>query len=212
MKTYTRIPLVLLAAIFLAGCSEEPNQQTPTTQNQPEQEKPTMNERPNAITFKGDPLTLIGPELTPGAKAPAFTLVKSDLSPVTRADFAGKTLVVCSVPSVDTPVCATETRAFNEKAAAFGPDVAILTVSMDLPFAQGRFCAAEGIDQVTTASDYQTHDFGRNYGVLIKELQLLARCVFVVDSSGTIRYVQLVPEIAQEPDYDAVLQAVKNLQ
>jgi len=211
MKTLTLL-LTLTAALLISGCSDQPDQETPTTQNQPEQEKPTMNERPNAITFKGSPLTLLGPELAPGDKAPPFTLVKTDLSPLTLADFAGKTLIICSVPSVDTPVCATETRAFNEKAAAFGPNVAILTVSMDLPFAQSRFCAAEGIDQVITASDYQTHDFGRHYGVLIKELSLLARAVFVVDSAGTIRYTQLVPEIAQEPHYDAVLKAVKSLQ
>jgi len=170
-----------------------------------------MQERPNAITFKGKPLTLLGPELKTGVPAPDCTLAANDLSEVKLASFRGKVCIVSVVPSLDTPVCSTETRRFNEEAATLGGEVVILTVSMDLPFAQKRWCAAEGIDRVVTLSDYRTGAFGTAYGLLIKELGLLARCVIVIDRSGIIRYVQLVPEVATEPDYQAVLQAVQEL-
>ncbi|MEA5112630.1 MAG: thiol peroxidase [Geobacteraceae bacterium] len=170
-----------------------------------------MSERKGIITFQGNPLTLVGPELKTGDKAPAFQVVSNGLAPVTLADFKGKIKVLSAVPSLDTPVCDTETRRFNKEAAALPENVAVLTISMDLPFAQARWCGAAGIDQVTTLSDYQDRSFAAAYGVLIGELKLLARALFVLDASDTIRYIQVVPEITDEPDYDAVLAAVKAL-
>ncbi|MRR34115.1 thiol peroxidase [bacterium] len=170
-----------------------------------------MEERKGIITFQGNPLTLVGPELKTGEKAPEFRVVNNGLAPVTLADFKGKIKVLCAVPSLDTPVCDTETRRFNQEAAGLPDKVAVLTISMDLPFAQGRWCGAAGIDRVTTLSDYQDRSFAAAYGVLIGELKLLARAIFVVDEADTIRYIQLVKEITDEPDYGAVLGAVKAL-
>ncbi len=170
-----------------------------------------MQEQQNAVTMKGNPLTLLGEPIKVGQKAPDFTVVGNDLSPVTLSSFAGKVVVLTSVPSLDTGVCDAMTRRFNEEAGKLGDDVKVLTVSMDLPFAQARWCGAAGIENVTTVSDYQTADFGQKYGLLIKELRLLARAVLVIDKSGVVRYVQLVPEIATEPDYDAALKAVKDV-
>ncbi|MEF2144055.1 MAG: thiol peroxidase [Desulfovibrionaceae bacterium] len=168
-----------------------------------------MQERQGIVTIHGNPLTLVGAELKAGDKAPEFTLLKNDLSPVSLKDYAGKVLVISSVPSLDTPVCDMETRRFNTEAAALGKDVAILTVSMDLPFAQSRWCGAAGVESVITLSDHRDASFGENWGVLLKELRLLARCVFVVDKSGVIRLVHLVKEVTEEPDYAAVLEAVR---
>ncbi len=159
----------------------------------------------------GNPLTLIGAELKPGDRMPDVALVDNDLKVVNLASFAGKVLVISAVPSLDTPVCDTETRRFNTEAAGLGDDVRILTVSMDLPFAQKRWCGAAGVDRVVTLSDHRTGEFGTAFGVLIKELRLLARVSFVVDRDGTVRYIQTVEEIGKEPDYDAVLTAVKGL-
>ena len=170
-----------------------------------------MNERSNVITFQGSPLTLIGNEIKVGDKAPNFNVVANDLSPVTLGDYIGKTLIVSSVPSLDTEVCDRETRTFNEEAVNFGDDIAVLTISMDLPFAQARWCGAAGIDRVQTLSDYQNASFGENYGVLIKELHLLSRVVFVIDKDSVVRYVQTVGEITDEPNYAEVIEAVKNL-
>jgi thiol peroxidase len=170
-----------------------------------------MQERPNAVTLRGKPLTLVGPELQVGDKAPDFRLMNTDLQPVTLKDFAGKIRIISSVPSLDTDVCSRETQRFNQLAAQMGDDVVILTVSMDLPFAQKRWCGAHGVDRVVTLSDYLDHSFGFNYGVRIKELGLLARVVFIVDRDGVIRYIQRVPEIAQEPDYDDVLRALARI-
>ena len=170
-----------------------------------------MQEQQNAVTMKGNPLTLLGEPIKVGQKAPDFTVVGNDLSPVTLSSFAGTVVVLASVPSLDTGVCDAMTRRFNEEAGKLGDDVKVLTVSMDLPFAQARWCGAAGIENVTTVSDYQTADFGQKYGLLIKELRLLARAVLVIDKSGVVRYVQLVPEIATEPDYDAALKAVKDV-
>lgn len=167
-----------------------------------------MTKRANAVTFQGQGLTLVGPELQPGQPAPSFALLGNDLSEVTLGDLKGKVLVISAVPSLDTGVCDMETRRFNELAGQMGQDVKILTVSTDLPFAQARWCGAAGVDAVQTLSDHRTVDFGQAYGVLIEELRLLARCIFVVDREGVITYVQLVKEITEEPDYDAVLQAV----
>ena len=170
-----------------------------------------MSERTGIITFQGNPLTLVGQELKVGDKAPGFTVVDNGLSPVTLASYAGKVKIISAVPSLDTPVCDTETRRFNQEAAGLPGDVVILTISQDLPFAQGRWCGAAGIDKVITLSDYRDRSFGNAYGVLIKELLLLTRAIFVVDASDTIRYIQVVPEITNEPDYAAVIAAAKKL-
>jgi thiol peroxidase len=168
-------------------------------------------ERENAVTFKGGPLTLVGKEIEVGQAAPDFTAAANDLSPYKLSDDKGKVVVISSVPSLDTSVCDTETRKFNELAASLDDSVKIVTVSLDLPFAQARWCGAAGVDRVKTVSDYNGVDFGTQYGLLIKELHLLARAVIVVDRQGTIQYYQLVKEVTDEPDYDAVVEAVKKL-
>ncbi|MGE4420736.1 MAG: thiol peroxidase [Pseudodesulfovibrio sp.] len=170
-----------------------------------------MVERTGIITFKGNPLTLIGPEIKVGDTAPGFAVTANDLSPATLADFSGKVLVIASVPSLDTPVCDMETRRFNTEATALGDDVKILTVSMDLPFAQARWCGAAGIEAVQTLSDHAQASFGENWGTLIKELRLLTRAVFVVGRDGKIAYVQYLKEITEEPDYEAALKVVREL-
>ncbi len=168
-------------------------------------------ERPNAVTFQGNPLTLVGQEVHEGDEAPNFVALAPDLDQVEFNAYRGRRVVLASVPSLDTSVCATETRRFNSEAAALGDDVAVVVVSMDLPFAQKRWCGAEGIDAVETLSDHRDAAFGHAYGVLIKELRLLARAVFVVDRDHRIRKKWIVPEMTEEPDYDAVLRAVKGL-
>jgi thiol peroxidase len=170
-----------------------------------------MEEHSGIITFKGNPFTLLGPQLKVGDKAPDFAVVDNSLAPVSLASSAGRVRIISSVPSLDTPVCDTETRRFNQEAAGLPGDVAVLTISLDLPFAQKRWCGAAGIDKVTTLSDYRDRSFGLNYGVLIKELLLLTRAIFVVDAQGVIRYIQIVPEVTSEPDYAAVITAVKAL-
>ncbi|BDV01166.1 putative thiol peroxidase [Thermodesulfomicrobium sp. WS] len=170
-----------------------------------------MEKRTGVVTFHGKPLTLIGPELRVGDKAPDFRAVDNDLKPTTLADFAGKVVVLSAVPSLDTPVCDMETRRFNMEAQKLGDGVQILTVSMDLPFAQKRWCGQAGVQNVRTLSDYQEASFGSAYGVLIDGLRLLARAVFVVDQEGVIRFVHIVPELTHEPDYGAVLDAVRAL-
>ena len=170
-----------------------------------------MSEHSGIITFKGNPFTLLGTQLSVGDKAPDFAVVDNGLAPVSLASSAGKIRIISAVPSLDTPVCDSETRRFNQEAAALPGDVQVLTISLDLPFAQKRWCGAAGIDKVDTLSDYRDRSFGMNYGVLIKELLLLTRAVFVVDAADIIRYIQIVPEVTEEPDYSAVLQAVKGL-
>lgn len=170
-----------------------------------------MKERTGIITMKGNPLTLLGNEIKVGDAAPDFEVLSNDLSPVKFSSFRGKVCIVSSVPSLDTPVCDAETRRFNEEAGRLGSDVAILVISMDLPFAQKRWCGAADVTRVQTVSDHRDASFGTSYGVLIKELRLLARAVFVVDRNGLVQYVQLVKEITHEPDYDAVLTAVNKL-
>ncbi|MGC8657739.1 MAG: thiol peroxidase [Desulfomonilaceae bacterium] len=170
-----------------------------------------MTERKGLVTFKGNPLTLLGNEVKIGDAAPDFAVVANDLSPVSLSTFKGKTLIISAVPSLDTPVCDMSTRRFNQEATVLGSEVTILTISMDLPFAQARWCGAAGIQNIVTLSDHRDASFGMAYGLLIKELRLLARSVFVIDRDGKIRYQQLVPEIAQEPDYDGVLDALKSI-
>ncbi|MCU0604779.1 MAG: thiol peroxidase [Desulfobacterales bacterium] len=170
-----------------------------------------MEERKGAVTLRGNALTLSGPEIKTGASAPDVELLDNDLKPVRLSAYKGKVVVVSSVPSLDTPVCDMETRRFNTEAAKLGDNVAILTVSTDLPFAQKRWCGAAGVDKVKTLSDHRETAFGQAYGVLIKELRLLARSIFVLDQKGVIQYVQHVKEVSQEPDYEAVLAAVRKL-
>jgi len=168
-----------------------------------------MDERTGVVSFKGNPVTLLGPDLKVGDKAPEFQVVDTDLNPVTLADFAGKTKIICAIPSIDTPVCDAETRRFNQEAASLPDDIVTLTISLDLPFAQKRWCAGAGVERVKILSDYQERSFALSYGVLIKELQLLSRAIFVVDPDDMIKYVQLVSEITEEPDYASALDAAR---
>ena len=170
-----------------------------------------MKERQGLITMKGNPLTLMGNEVKVGERAPDFTALDNDLTPVQFSSYQGKICILSSVPSLDTPVCDIETRKFNEEASRLGKEVLILTISMDLPFAQKRWCAAAGVDKVKTLSDHRDASFGNAFGVLIKELRLLARAVFLVDGQGILQYIQFVKEVTKEPDYDAILSALKKL-
>jgi thiol peroxidase len=170
-----------------------------------------MEKQKWTVTMKGNPLTLVGNEVKVGQPAPDFEVIANDMSSVKLSSFKGKVCIICSVPSLDTSVCDIETRRFNEEAGKLGSDVVVLTISMDLPFAQKRWCGAAGVKNVQTLSDHRDASFGKAYGVLIKELRLLARAVFVVDKNGSIRYVQIVKELSTEPDYKAVLEAVKGL-
>ena len=169
----------------------------------------TMEERTGVITFKGNPLTLLGPEIKVGDAAPDAEALANDLSPLALSSLRGKVCILSCVPSLDTPVCDTQTRRFNEAAAGLGDDVAIVTASMDLPFAQARWCGAAGVEAVQTVSDHRDAALATAYGVLIKELRLLARAVFVIDRDRTVQHAQVVGEVTEEPDYDAALQAAK---
>ncbi|MEF3302629.1 thiol peroxidase [Paenibacillus sp. GYB003] len=162
-------------------------------------------------TFKGNPITLVGPQIKVGDKAPNFTVNKNLLQEVSLADYAGKIKLISVVPSLDTGVCDQQTRRFNEEAAKLGDNVVILTISVDLPFAQARWCGAAGVDKVETLSDYKNRSFGQAYGVLIQEFQLLMRSIFVVDADDTVRYVEYVGEMTEHPNYEAAIEAVKAL-
>lgn len=168
-------------------------------------------ERENVAAFKGNPITLIGPELKVGDTAPDFRLNKNLLEEVTLKDFDGKIKLISVVPSLDTGVCDAQTRRFNQEAAELGEDVVILTVSVDLPFAQARWCGAAGVDRVITLSDYKDNSFGKAYGVLIKEFVLDHRAVFVIDKENKIRYVEVLKEMSEHPDYEKPIAAVKEL-
>ena len=170
-----------------------------------------MQERMNLITMKGDPLTLLGSPVQVGQTAPDFTVVDNHLSPVKLSEFRGKVVVISSVPSLDTGVCDKQTRRFNEEATKLGNKVVILTISMDLPFAQSRWCIAADAKNVNVFSDHRDTSFGRAFGVLIKDLRLLARAVFIADRQGIIRYIEIVDEITHEPDYEAALEAVRKI-
>lgn len=160
------------------------------------------------VTFKGNPMTLVGNEVKVGDKAPDFTVLANDLSPVTLADTAGKVRLISVVPSIDTGVCDAQTRRFNEEAAKVD-NVEVLTISADLPFAQKRWCAAAGLENVKTLSDHRDFSFAEAYGVGMKELRLLARSVFVIDSSDTVTYAEYVGEGTDHPDYTAAVEAAK---
>lgn len=195
--------------VLFAGCDRGPSR--PAVSSRDIEKETAMPERKGLVTMKGKPLTLVGNEVKLGDAAPDFVCVANDLSEMKLSSLGGKIVLLSSVPSLDTSVCDRETHRFNEEAAKLGDDVRILTISMDLPFAQKRWCGAAGVDRVTTLSDHRDASFGMSYGVLIKELRLLARAVFVVDRQGKIRYIQLVKELSTEPDYDAVLEAVRKL-
>jgi len=202
-KTRRASPVLRVLAIVIvaAGCRESGNRK--------EQE---MAERKDLTTMKGNPITLIGKEVKVGQKAPDAELVANDLSTAKLSSLCqGKVCILASVPSLDTPVCDTETRRFNVEAGNLGDDVVILAISMDLPFAQKRWCGGADVKNVQTLSDHRDAAFGQSYGVLIRDLRLLARAVFVVDRQGVVRYVELVKEVASEPNYEAALGAAKEL-
>src|SRR5690625_1731667 len=160
------------------------------------------------VTFKGEPITLLGTEIQIGNDAPNFTVLSNDLQEKTLDDFSGKIKLISVVPSLDTGVCSEQTKRFNEEADNLN-HVKLLTISMDLPFAQTRWCGAEGVRNIETLSDHRDADFGKKYGVLIKELRLLTRSIFVVDSSNKVTYVQYVEEVSSHPDYDKALEAAR---
>ena len=169
-----------------------------------------MEKRSGVVTFAGNPMTLLGKEVKVGDKAPDFVAAKNDLSPFHLSDLKGKTVIISAVPSVDTGVCELQTIRFNEEANKLD-NVTIVTVSCDLPFAQGRFCAAKGIDKAVTVSDYKDLDFGMKYGFVIEELRLLARGIVVVDKDGVVRHVKYVSEIGNHTNYNAALDVAKAL-
>ncbi len=169
-----------------------------------------MSERKGVVTFKGNPLTLSGNEVKAGDKAPEVSLWNTDLQETKISDFKGSLTVISAVPSLDTPVCNLETKRFSKEASRLG-DVKFVTISRDTPFAIKRWANTECIENMVFLSDFRTGDFGRAYGILIQELSLLARTVFVLDKSGVVRYVQLVKEVADEPNYDEILAQLKKL-
>jgi len=168
-------------------------------------------ERTGVAKLKGNPLTLLGPELKKGDKAPNFTLNKSLVEAASLSDFAGKVKLISVVPSIDTGVCDAQTRRFNEAAAALGDNVVVLTVSVDLPMAQARWCGAAGVENVVMLSDYKDNSFGEAYGVLIKELRLDYRAIFVIDANDTIQYVEYLGEMTEHPNYEQAIEAAKSL-
>ena len=168
-----------------------------------------MEKRTGVITFAGGPLTLVGPEVKVGQQAPDFTLLDNELNVKTLADFDGKVKVISVVPSLDTGVCDAQTRWFNQDVTKLSDDVVVLTVSMDLPFAQDRWCGAAGVNNVITLSDHKDASFGQNYGFLIEELRLLSRGVVVINKDNKVTYVEYVPEVTNPVNFDAVLAAVK---
>src|SRR5579871_2070829 len=165
-------------------------------------------ERPGATTMRGKPLTLVGPELKAGEKAPEFDVVSDTLQPVTLGTTGSGVRIFSVVPSLDTPVCDAQTKRFNEEAAKL-PGVEIYTVSMDLPFAQKRWCGAYGVDKVKMVSDHKTGSFGEHYGTMIKDLRIESRAIFVVDKDNVIRHVEYVKEVADHPNYEAALSAAR---
>lgn len=168
-------------------------------------------ERTGAAAFKGNPITLIGPELKVGDQAPDFLINKSLVESVSLKDFAGKVKLISVIPSIDTGVCDAQTRRFNVEASTLGENVAVLTVSVDTPFAQSRWCGAAGVDQVVMLSDFKSHNFGEAYGVYIKEFGLDMRSIFVIDANDTIQYVEYLTEMTEHPNYDQAVAAVKAL-
>ena len=169
-----------------------------------------MEKRTGVITFAGNPMTLVGKEIKVGDVAPQFTALKNDLTPFSLEELKGKVVLISVVPSVDTGICELRTIRFNQEANQLD-NVAIITVSVDLPFAIGRFCGAKGIDKAITLSDHRDLSFGTNYGFVVEELRLLARGIVVIDTKGIVQHVEYVPEIASHPDYEKALAVAKNL-
>lgn len=169
-----------------------------------------MDKRKNLITMGGEPMTLVGKEIKVGDKAPDFTALKTDLTPYSLKDAEDKIKIISVVPSLDTGVCELQTIRFNEMASELG-DIVILTISVDLPFAQSRFCGAKGIDKVITLSDHRDLDFGMKYGFVLEELRLLSRGIVILDRDNTVKYVEYVKEVTNHPDYDRALEEVKKL-
>jgi len=168
-------------------------------------------ERKGVITMHGNPLTLKGAEVNVGDKSPPFTVINRELEEVNLRDFSGKIKILSVTPSLDTPVCEVQARKFNEEAAALSDDIVIINISMDLPFAIARFCTTAGIDRVQAFSDHRDASFGNAYGVLIKELRLLARAIFIVDKCDVIRYKEIVREITDLPDFQSAMDAVRKV-
>lgn len=169
-----------------------------------------MEKRTGVITFKGAPLTLLGPAAAVGTKAPDFTALSPELQPVSLHDSQGKVRIISVVPSIDTPVCDLQTARFNQEAGQL-PELLVLSISVDLPFALARYCAAKGIDNVKTLSDHRALDFGLKYGFVIEELRLLSRGILVIDQQDTIRHIEYVAEVTEQPDYDKALAVAKTL-
>ncbi|MBN2583160.1 MAG: thiol peroxidase [Planctomycetes bacterium] len=167
-------------------------------------------QRRGIVTIHGQPVTLLGPELKVGDKAPAARLVDAEFKEVKLADFRGKTVLVSAVPSLDTPVCSLQTKRFNDESEKLPENVVVLTISQDLPFAQSRFCGAEKIKKIRVLSDHVRREFGKRYGVLIRENALLARSIWVISPQGKIVYREIVPELTEQPDYAKALAAVKS--
>ena len=170
-----------------------------------------MQEWVGLVTMRGNPLTLVGNEVKRGEMAPEFVVLDNNLTPTKLSSYRNRLCIISSVPSLDTPICDIETRKFNEEASKLGDRIQILTISMDLPFAQKRWCGAAGANKIQTLSDHRDAQFGIAYGVLIKELRLLARAVFLVDQKGILQYTQLVKEVTNEPNYEEIWSALKKL-
>ncbi len=170
-----------------------------------------MEKRTGVVTFAGNPIALLGKEVKVGDKAPAFTLLDNGLGEKTLADYAGKVKVISVVPSLDTGVCDAQTRWFNQNVSKLGENVVVLTVSVDLPFAQKRWCGAAGIDQVETLSDHRDLSFGKNYGFILEGLRLLSRGIVVIDKDDVVRYVEYVPEVTSAVNFDSAEAATKAL-
>ena len=172
---------------------------------------PAVDEKSGLVTMKGKPLILCGPSLKVGDRAPDFRVVDAAFAPVRLSQFRGKVCLISAVPSLDTGVCAAQTKRFNDEVQRLPAQVAVMTISLDLPFAQRRFCEAEKVDRIMLLSDSVWREFGLAYGVLIKDMGLLARSIFVIDTGDTVAYEEIVPELANHPDYDAALAACRRL-
>ncbi|MBF0451222.1 MAG: thiol peroxidase [Candidatus Magnetomorum sp.] len=170
-----------------------------------------MQEQTGIVTLRGTPMTLIGAPLVEKKSPPDVQLLSNDLSPVRLSDYKGNICLISAVPSLDTPICDMQTRRFNQETLQIGGHVRVLTISVDLPFAQKRWCGASGLDHVITLSDHRETAFGIAYGVLMKEVRLLARSIFILDTSGILQYQQIVSEIGSEPDFNAALDALKQI-
>ena len=168
-----------------------------------------METRTNLVTGRGNPLTLEGAGVKVGQQAPNFRATTTEMKDVSLSDYRGKTVILTSYPSIDTSVCANQVRSFNQRAAALGDNTVILAISLDLPFAQKRWCAAEGVENVIPLSDYKFNEFGKAFGLRIRENGLLARATYIIDPQGVIKYEEIVPEITSEPNYEAALAAAK---